>query len=159
MLNTRSNLYRFFLAPQSFKLPINRNEVEISQQLVILFHNEVKTIWRARDYTESSGATFVHFLQPALYLVSDLNRHEYEILHNYLVIPNGYVDLMVRAYDVLYYLEAKYPDWGINSYDITHAFNPEYRKTDYELYPFDWMHVGPEGNQILAEQVFLRLRP
>ncbi len=158
-LNYRSNFYRFFLAAQNFQPPINRNEIEISQQLVRLFHNEIKSIWKAKEYTEDSGAIFVHFLQPVLFRIPEISRHENSILNNFLIIPNGYVDLMNRAYDVFGFLESKYPEWGIDSYDITHVFNPVYRKTGYELYLSDWMHVSPEGDQILAEQVFLRLRP
>lgn len=153
-----SIFFDIFLAPYNY-LPSITHDVELQQVYVnqmLDYYN--RSLIEAKDYAERKGAEFYHFLQPTLFTVSELSANEQKILRDYQFIPNGWADLHYKGYLALIDYNDILIDEGIISFDITDAFDPEFRQPNQEFF-FDQVHVNYEGNELLAKRIFEIIQP
>ncbi len=110
---------------------------------------------RTAQYLEDYEAdvTFVHFLQPVVFTLSDPTEREQMLINSY-----GTDYTYHQCYEHFVNMSESLREQGILAFDLTHVFDSEFREGNQEIF-FDYCHVNHYANEIVAEQIFLRLTP
>lgn len=101
-------------------------------------HDYAREIEAAKRYVESSGAQFIHFLQPTLFTKLKKNNYEENLVR---MAPEG----LELVYNTTYPLIRKSLK---SSIDLTDIFD-EMKESPY----FDFCHVNEIGNERVAQEI------
>lgn len=135
-----------FITAMSMPIPTHLQNIDTVEQLgqETANHYEQRLL-EAQEFTESQGATFVHFLQPHLFTLQTLSEYEQSLNRNPHIMLPGLETAYRSGYGYLEAVSAGLPF----SYDISDAFD-DVRQNGEELF-LDFCHVTHRGNELLAE--------
>ena len=125
--------------PKEWNEPILANTEEVY----------LRTILEAREFCQSKGAQFYHFLQPTLFIAPNQTAYEKELLANPWLIPRGMEEAFAAGYPRLRSATQKAVDQGVKGGDLTSAFDT--RTNEIFL---DYCHINHRGNGIIAQKIF-----
>ncbi len=144
-----------FLDPVDRDLPPHLSDSAFMHELLVsMKYRYKKAIEEAHDYSNQSGALFIHFLQPHLFADNRFTEYEKELYQNFYIVHRGMDVVFERGYPELETAIRELPGF-INSYDLTGIFNDRPENVEYFL---DTCHVNHEGNKIIAENIFNALQ-
>lgn len=151
-----SKFIDYFLSPYDFSYePAHlKNKIKVDALSKQLEKSYRDSILGALDYSEKSGAKFIHFLQPTLFNNTKSLWYRHQLTTNPYLTSNGIEFAMSKGYAVLHYTLEQLKTDKVVSFDLSQL--SETSQLD-SIHFLDWVHVADAGNKILADEIFKRV--
>ena len=117
----------------------------IHERVKIGFDSYLNTIMNAKNYVESAGGHFFHFLQPSLVSSPPLSSYQKQLIEQLPHETRIGIDAFSKGYN-LYKEEYNSVKTSINGENMTEYLRPK-NGTEYF---WDYIHVSSKGNKIIA---------
>lgn len=124
-----------------------KNTKEKPDSLIVnSIEDYVNTLVEAKQYTETKGGVFYHFLQPTLFTKKNLNKYEQKLLsRGHPFVPNQFIKDFAKAYPVI--------SNKLNSFEFSFSLLEIFDGLVESPY-LDFHHVNHIGNKIIAENIW-----
>jgi hypothetical protein len=135
------------------------NDPELVEQVKNNMEEFVLPLYiESNDFAESQNAQFVQFFQPCIFNLPAYTPQEATIVSIRPLIPAGWGEAIQIGYTVNQNIGKALTDKGILNFDLSSALNPEFRPTPETDVYLDYLHMNHIGNQIIAEQIFEKIK-